>query len=150
MGKEDKMTDYKEVSTTQHEEGQGQRINSFKLTQMIWWVLGLLETMLGLRFLFKLIGANPNNPFATFLYGFSDFIVRPFATLTGAPSAGKMVFEISTLITMIVYAVIGWGLERLFYLIFYRPRGSVSVRQTTVSDHIPLILHRAAPDYYHR
>jgi len=132
------MTDYKEVSTSQHESGQEQRVASFKVTQLIWWVLGLLEALLGLRFLFKLIGANPNNPFAIFLYELTDFFVRPFATLTGTPTAGNMVFEFSTLITMIVYALVGWGLERLFYVIFYRPRGPVSLKQTTVSDHIPL------------
>lgn len=131
------MTEYKEVSTSQHEAGQRQRVTSFKITQLIWWVLGLLEALLGLRFLFKLIGANPNNPFAIFLYELTDFFVRPFATLTGAPAAGNMVFEFSTLITMIVYALIAWGLERLLYVIFYRPRGPVSVRQTTVSDHVP-------------
>ena len=132
------MTDYREVSTSQHEAGQEQRVASFKVTQLIWWVLGLLEALLGLRFIFKLIGANPNNSFAIFLYELTDFFVRPFATLTGTPAAGNMVFEFSTLITMIVYALIGWGLERLLYVIFYRPRGPVSVKQTTVSDHIPL------------
>ena len=102
-------------------------------------MLGLLEALLGLRFLFKLIGANPNNPFATFLYELTDFFVRPFATLTGTPTAGNMVFEFSTLITMIVYALIAWGLERLFYVIFYRPRGPVSTKQTIVSDQAPQV-----------
>ena len=132
------MSDYKEVRTSQHVEGQEQRVTSFKVTQLIWWVLGLLEALLGLRFLFKLIGANPNNPFAIFLYELTDFFVRPFATLTGTPTAGNMVFEFSTLITMIVYALVGWGLERLFNVIFYRPRGPVSTKQTVIEDHIPL------------
>jgi len=133
------MTQFKEVRTSQHEAGQEQRVASFKITQLIWWVLGLLEALLGLRFLFKLIGANPNNPFATFLYELTDFFVRPFATLTGTPTAGNMVFEFSTLITMIVYALIAWGLERLFYVIFYRPRGPVSTKQTIVSDQAPQV-----------
>lgn len=132
------MTDYREVNTSQHETGQEQRVASFKVTQLIWWALGLFEALLGLRFIFKLIGANPNNSFAIFLYGLTDFFVRPFASLTGTPAAGNMVFEFSTLITMIVYALIGWGLVRLLSVIFYRPRGPVSVKQTTVSDHIPL------------
>jgi len=133
------MTQFKEVRTSQHEAGQEQRVASFKVTQLIWWVLGLLEALLGLRFLFKLIGANPNNPFAIFLYELTDFFVRPFATLTGTPTAGNMVFEFSTLITMIVYALIAWGLERLFYVIFYRPRGPVSTKQTIVSDQAPQV-----------
>ena len=39
---------------------------------------------------------------------------------------------------MIVYLLIAWGLERIVYVAFYRPRGPVSVRQTIVSDHTPL------------
>ncbi len=132
------MTDYKQVSTTQHEAGQEARVATFKATQLIWLLLGILEAVLALRFVFKLIGVNPENAFASFLYGFTGLFVAPFASLTGAPSAGGMVFELSTLIAMIVYALIGWALERLVYVLFYRPRGPVSVKQTVVSDHTPL------------
>lgn len=131
------MTDYKEVSTTQHEAGQEGRVASFRATQLIWLLFGILEAVLALRFIFKLVGVNEANPFASFLYGLTNIFVAPFASLTGAPAAGGMVFEFSTLIAMIIYALVGWGLERLFYILVYRPRGPVSVRQTTVSDHIP-------------
>ena len=128
------MTEYKEVRTSQHDAGQVQRATSFKITQLIWWVLGLLEALLGLRFLFKLIGANAVNQFASFLYGLTDIFVKPFVTLIGAPSVGNIVFEVPTLIAMIVYALIGWGLERLLYTMFYRTRGVENVKQTIVSD----------------
>lgn len=131
------MTDYKDVSTTQHEAGQEGRAATFKATQLIWLLLGFLEVVLGLRFVFRLIGVNAGNTFASFLYGLSGFFVAPFASLTGAPSSNGMVFELSTLIAMGVYALIGWALERLVYVIFYRPRGPVSVRQTTVDQHVP-------------
>ncbi len=130
------MTDYKEVSTTHHDKGQKGRNTSFKVTQVIWLLLGFLETTLALRFLFKLIGVNPANAFATILYGFTDLFVAPFASLTAAPAAEGMVFEFSTLIAMIVYALIFYALERLVYVIFYR-QGSASVSQTTVTEHKP-------------
>jgi len=38
---------------------------------------------------------------------------------------------------MIVYLLIGWALERIVYVLFYRPRGPVSVRQTVVAEHTP-------------
>ena len=136
-GERGKMTQYKEVRTSQHEVGQEQRVASIKATQLIWWLLGLVEAVLGLRFIFKLIGVNAANPFAAFLYKISGFIVKPFASLTGAPEAAGMVFEFSTLLAMIIYGLIGWGLERLVYVIFYRPRGPMSTSQTTVSDHTP-------------
>jgi hypothetical protein len=136
------MTDYKDVRTTQSEEGRGQRYATFKATQLIWLLLTLLEAVLALRVVFKLIGVNGANPFATLLYGFTSFFVAPFASLTGAPSAGGMVLEISTIIAMIVYLLIAWALERIVYVLFYRPRGPVSVRQTTVLDHTPMAVNQ--------
>jgi hypothetical protein len=38
---------------------------------------------------------------------------------------------------MIVYLLIAWALERIVYVLFYRPRGPVSVRQTVVAEHTP-------------
>ena len=131
------MTDYKEVSTTQHETGHEGRVTTFKATQLIWLLLGLLEGLMGLRFIFKLIGVNPGNTFASFLYTLTDFFVRPFASLTGAPAAAGMVFEFSTILAMIIYALVGWALVRIVYVLFYRPRGPVSVKQTIVDQHIP-------------
>jgi hypothetical protein len=131
------MTEYKEVRTTQHEPGSEARVTTFKVTQLIWLFLGFLEGVLGLRFIFKLIGVNPANAFATLLYKVTDFFVAPFANLTGAPAAGGMVFEFSTLLAMIVYGLVGWALVRLVYVLFYRPRGPVSTRQTVVAEHTP-------------
>lgn len=131
------MTDYKEVRTTSHEQGREQRVATFKATQVVWLLLGLLEALIALRVVFKLIGVNAANTFATFLYGVTNIFVAPFATLTGAPAAGGMVLEISSIIAMIIYALIAWALAKIIWVAFYRPRGPVSVSQTSVSDHIP-------------
>ena len=132
------MTDYKEVRTTKHEKGSEQRFATFKATQMIWLLLGLLDAMIALRVVFKLIGVNAENAFAALVYNLTELFVAPFASLIGAPAAGRMVLEISSIIAMIVYLLIGWALERIVYVLFYRPRGPVSVQQTVVADHIPL------------
>jgi hypothetical protein len=129
------MSDYREVNTSQHEAGQEQRVVSFRATQIIWLVLGIIEVLIGLRFVFKLIGVNAANSFATFLYNITNIFVAPFASLSGAPAAGGMVLEVSSLLAMIVYLLVAWGIERIVYVIFYRPRGPVSTRQTTYSDH---------------
>lgn len=131
------MTDFKEVRTTAHEKGTRGRATTYKLTQLVWLLLGLLEGALGLRFIFRLIGANPANAFAAFLYKLTDLFLAPFANLVGSPSAGNMVLEISTLLAMMIYGLIGWGLERLVYVLFYRPRGQVSTRQTVVAARTP-------------
>ena len=128
------MTEYREVRTTEHVAGQEQRVATFKATQLIWLVLGLIEAAIALRVLFKLIAVNPANPFAALLYNLTDIFVAPFASLTSAPSAGSMVLEISSIIAMLVYLLVGWALERIVYVLFYRPRGPVSVQQTVVAD----------------
>ena len=133
------MTDYRETRTSQQESGREGRIATFKATQLIWLLLGFLEAVLALRFFFKLIGANPENTFASYLYGLTNVFVAPFASLTGAPSSGGMVFEFSTLIAMIVYALAAWALERIIYVIFYRPRGDKKVTQTSVAEHTPAL-----------
>jgi hypothetical protein len=77
-----------------------------------------------LRVVFKLVGVNAANSFATLLYNVTNIFVAPFASLTGAPAAGNSVFEFSSIIAMIVYLLIAWALERIVYVLFYRPRGS--------------------------
>lgn len=131
------MTQYREVRTTEHEQGKQQRIVTFKATQMIWLILGLIEATIALRVVFKLIGVNPANPFAALLYSVTNFFVAPFASLTSAPAAGGMVLEISSLIAMLIYLLIAWGLERIVYVLFYRPRGPVSVSQMVIEKTAP-------------
>jgi hypothetical protein len=135
--KEDKMTDYKEVRTTEHQAGREQRVATFKATQLIWLLLGLLEAAIALRIIFKLVGVNAANAFATLLYNVTSFFLAPFTSLAGAPSAGRSVLEVSSIIAMVVYLLIAWALERIVYVLFYRPRGPVSVRQTTIAEHTP-------------
>jgi len=131
------MTDNRvsEVRTTQREPERERRIFTFKATQLVWLLFGILEALIALRIGLKLIGANPDSPIAAFIYGFTSLFLFPFAGLTATPKAGGMVLELSSVIAMVVYALIGWALERIIWVIFYRPRGPVEgVTQTTTTD----------------
>lgn len=128
------MTNYQQVTTSQADPGREQRVFTFKATQLIWLGLGLLEGLIALRIVLKLIGANADSAFAALLYRFTDLFLFPFAGLTGTPVAGNMVLEVSSVIAMIVYALLAWGLERLVWVIFYRPRTTAVSTQTTTTD----------------
>ena len=128
-----------EVRTSQRESNQEQRIFSFKATQWIWLGLGIVEALIGLRVVLKLIAANPESPFAAFIYNVSAIFLYPFAGLVGTPAAGGVVLELSSIIAMLVYALLAWGLERIVWVTFYRPRGSaVGITQTTTSESAPV------------
>ncbi|NJD57847.1 MAG: hypothetical protein C3F13_12870 [Anaerolineales bacterium] len=93
-------------------------------TQVVALLVSILEALLALRFLLKLIAANPHSPIAVFIYAVTDLLLTPFAGLTATPSADGMILEISTLIAMLVYGLVGWFLQRLTWIVLYRPRGS--------------------------
>jgi hypothetical protein len=100
----------------------------------------MLEALIALRIGLKLIGANPDNPFAAFVYNVSHIFLFPFEGLVGTPAAGGMVLELSSIIAMVVFALLAWALERIVWLIFYRPRGSVvGVTQTTTREPVSVI-----------
>lgn len=131
------MTDstVSEVRTTQNEADREQRIFTFKLTQVVWLLFGMLEGLLALRFGLKLIAANPGSPIAAAIYGFTDLFLFPFAGLTSTPTSGGMVLELSTVIAMVVYALIAWALAKTINVVLYRPRGPVdSVTQTSTTE----------------
>jgi len=92
-----------EVTTTQKEPERERQIFTFKATQLVWLFLGILEGLLALRFVLKLIAANPDSPIAVFIYGLTSIFLFPFSGLTVTPSAGGMVLEVPTLIAMLVY-----------------------------------------------
>ena len=125
-----------QVRTTQREPEREQRIFTFKATQLVWLLFGVLEAMIALRIGLKLIGANAASPIAVFIYGFTDLFLWPFAGLTATPAVGGMVLEITSVIAMLVYALIAWALERSIWVIFYRPRGPVvAVTETSTREH---------------
>jgi len=125
-----------QVKSTQTEPERELRIYTFKATQLVWLLFGTLETLIALRILLKLIAANPSSPIAALIYAFTDLFLFPFAGLTATPSAGGMVLELSSMFAMLIYALIAWAVERLIWVIFYRPRGPiVEVTQTTSNEH---------------
>ena len=124
-----------EVKSVQQEPEREQRIFTFKVTQLIWLFLGILEALIALRIGLKLIGANPESPIVALIYGLTFLFLFPFEGMTATPSAGGIVLELSSLFAMLIYALIAWAVERTVWVLFYRPRGPVvGTTQTTTSE----------------
>ena len=130
------MSTITEITSSQQEPEREQRIFTFKATQLIWLMLGILETMIALRIMLMLIGANPGSDIVAIIYALTAPFLFPFAGLVASPAAGYMVLEVSSMFAMIVYALLAWAVERTVWLIFYRPRGPVvSVTETANTEH---------------
>ncbi len=102
-----------------------QRIFTIKLTQLVWLFFGVVEGLIGLRVLLRLLAANPNNPFAAFIYRITEVFVLPFQGLTAEPSAEGFVLEISSIIAMLVYALLAWAIAKFIWVLLYKPREPV-------------------------
>lgn len=90
---------------------------SFTASRIVYYILGVLETLLAFRLVFKLLGANPNSGFVSFIYSISRVFLVPFTTIfRPAVTEGietKAILEPGTIIAMIVYALIAWGIVKL-------------------------------------
>jgi hypothetical protein len=136
MTYDDRVTE--ERSIRQNEPERELRIFTFKLTQVVWLLFGILETLIALRILLKLIGANPASPIAAMINAITVLFLFTFAGLKPTTAAAGMVLELSSLFAMLIYGLMAWAIERVIWVIFYRPRGpvvEVTRRRTTTSDH---------------
>lgn len=86
---------------------------NFTSIRIVYYILGIFETLLAFRLVFKLLGANPSSGFVSLIYSTSQVFLAPFtAIFRSAVAQGietKAVLEPSTIIAMLVYALIAWG-----------------------------------------
>lgn len=84
------------------------------ISRILYAIGGVISALIGLRFVFRLFGADPENIIASFVYAWSSPLVQPFAGLFGqdvtivrGPSAvTQSVFDWTALIALLVYALI--------------------------------------------
>lgn len=88
----------------------------FKSTQIIWYTLSLLEIALVFRFLLKFTGANPEAGFTGFVYNITWPFATPFLTVFPQSVVERSIFEWTTLLAMLVYYMIAFGIIRLLLL----------------------------------
>jgi len=88
----------------------------FYATQMVWYILGILETLLVFRFVLKMIAANPDAGFTSFIYNVTQPLVQPFISVFRVTLVEGSVFEWTTILAMAVYWLIGEGINRLFVM----------------------------------
>ena len=84
--------------------------------RIVWYVAGVISTLLALRFILFMLGANQGSGFVDFIYGISSVFAAPFAGIFPAPTYGQFFFDTASLVAMVVYALIAWGIAKLFTL----------------------------------
>jgi len=89
----------------------------FRAYQIIWYILALVEILIGFRVALKALGANPLSGFTSLVYSLSDPLTLPFRSIFPNTVSGASLFEWSTVIAAIVYALVAYGLIYIMQLI---------------------------------
>lgn len=84
--------------------------------RVVWYIAGVIITLLALRFLLFALGANRGSGFVDFIYSISAVFAAPFSGIFPAPTYGQFFFDTASLVAMLVYALIAWGIAKLFTL----------------------------------
>jgi len=90
---------------------------SNKKTQVIWYIVGIINTLLILRVIFLLLGARTVG-FATALYSITHPFVAPFTGIFASPAASGAYFDSAAIVAIVVYTLVGWGLSALIDVLF--------------------------------
>ncbi|MCR4281388.1 MAG: YggT family protein [Candidatus Kaiserbacteria bacterium] len=88
----------------------------YKGTQIVWYILGIIEVLLAFRFVLKLLGANPDAGFSSFVYGITYVLATPFLNVFRVSQVAGSVFEWTTVLAMFVYWVLAIGIIKLFLM----------------------------------
>lgn len=106
------------------------RLSLDRFNRIMFTILVFLEILLSFRFVLRLIAANPESGFAVLVYGFTGLFTAPFNGLIALPTIHGSLVEVTTLIAMVVYALIFWGILYVVRLIVESPRARSFVRTT--------------------
>lgn len=88
----------------------------YRGTQIVWYILGVLEVLLAFRFVLKLLAANPAAGFSSFIYNVTYPFVMPFLAVFKKSQIAGSVFEWTTILAMFVYWLLAVGIIKLFLM----------------------------------
>lgn len=91
-----------------------------RAVDLIYLVFGVIDGLLVIRLVLKLLGANPDAAFTRWTYGVTDVLLAPFRNLLPTIGNTQSQLEMSVVVAILVYALIGWVLARLLAIIFSR------------------------------
>lgn len=108
-------------TTTKNTSVKSTATSSQTVEHLIYFFFGALEILLVFRLILKVTGANAASAFVGLIYGLTGVFILPFEGIfhrgfSQGIETGS-VFEPSTLVAIIVYAVLAWGIVKLLSIL---------------------------------
>ena len=100
---------------------------AWRLMQVVWWIAGVIDALIAIRFVLKLLGASTASGFVQFMYSITDPLVAPFHGIFNTASSGRSVLEPESIVAIIIYTLLAWGIVSLIRLLAGRGTGTAVV-----------------------
>ncbi len=88
----------------------------YRGTQVVWYILEVLEFLLLIRFVLKFLGANAGATFTQIIYGVTYPFVEPFLYVFKTARVAGSTIEWTTLLAMLIYYVIALGIIKIILM----------------------------------
>lgn len=90
-----------------------------RASEVVYYIAGIINTLLVVRIILSLLGANPGNTFAKIVYNLSrPFVIPFFGLFRSQYSYGISRFEAETFVAIIVYSLLAWMVAKLVKIIW--------------------------------
>ncbi|UPA22883.1 YggT family protein [Candidatus Peribacteria bacterium] len=88
----------------------------YRGTQAVWYIVGILEALLAFRFLLKLLAANAQAGFTSFIYTVTAPFAAPFLNVFRISRVEGSVVEWTTILAMLVYWLLAYAVIKLLVI----------------------------------
>jgi SMC interacting uncharacterized protein involved in chromosome segregation len=88
----------------------------YRGTQVVWYIVGLVEVLLAFRFVLLILAANTVAGFTDFIYTITQPLAYPFLAVFRISNIQGNIFEWTTILAMFVYWLIGYGITKLLLM----------------------------------
>jgi uncharacterized protein YggT (Ycf19 family) len=84
-----------------------------RTVRIIYLAFGVIESLIAIRVVLKLLAANPSAGFTSLIYNVTQPFVALFQGVFPDAQSKGSVLEVSSLLAILVYALLAYGLARL-------------------------------------
>jgi uncharacterized protein YggT (Ycf19 family) len=85
--------------------------------QIVYTIGAIVAVLIVIRIIFELLAANPNAGFSNLIYTITAPLVAPFQGVFPTPQSHGSILDLAAVLAIIVYALLTWGIARVFELI---------------------------------
>ena len=98
---------------------------TYNAARIVYLVFGIIEALILIRVILKLLAANPDAGFSSLIYGLTAPFVAPFEGVFPTPHSNGSVLELSSILAIVVYALLAWAIVRIIHVAAERNRTPV-------------------------